>query len=183
MVAQIKSVKTTKLNSPDAKMTLPVTPSRGLMQVVTSPTRGFYADIMAQALRVAGQGKPTLVVQFFQGGIRQGPHYPRRLVQNLDWLRCDLERHIDPQSPDLTEAETQAVLELWQHTKDAIAMGHYDMFVLDELSLAIKLDLIKEIEVLKVLQSRPHQVEVILTGTNMPASLIECADLVTQRRN
>ncbi len=153
------------------------------MQVVTSPTRGFYADVMAQALRVAGQGKPTLVAQFFQGGIRQGANYPRRLVQNLDWVRCNLERQIDPQSPDLTEAETQAVLDLWQYAKDAIAMGHYDVFVLDELSLAIELDLVAETEVLKVLQSRPHQVEVILTGPHMPASLIECADLVTQRRN
>jgi cob(I)alamin adenosyltransferase len=183
MVAQIKSVKTDRSSSPTPRMTLPVTPSRGLMQVVTSPARGFYADIMAQALRIAGQGKPTLVVQFFQGGIRQGLSYPRRLVQNLDWLRGNLERHIDPQSPQLTDAEKQAVLELWQHVKDAIAMARYDLFVLDELNLAIELDLIEEAEVLKVLRSRPHQVEVILTGANVPASLIESADLVTQRRS
>jgi cob(I)alamin adenosyltransferase len=153
------------------------------MQVVTSPSRGFYADILAQALRIAGQGKPTLVVQFFQGGIRQGVNYPRQLVQNLDWLRCNLERNIDPQTTKLTDAETEAVLELWQYVKDAIATGRYDLFVLDELNLIFELGLVPEAEVLQVLKSRPHQVELILTGANMPTSAIDCADLVTQRRN
>ena len=180
MVAQIKTPKT---SSPSARMTLPVTPSKGLMQVVTSPARGFYADILAQALRVAGQGKPTLVVQFLQGGIRQGVSYPRQLVQNLDWLRCNLERKVDPQSPNLTDTETQAILELWHYAKDAIATGKYEMFVLDELNLAIELGVVTEAEVMQVLKARPHQVEIILTGANMPKSAIDSADLVTQRRS
>jgi len=56
--------------------------------------------------------------------------------------------------------------------------------VLDELSLAIDFGLIKENELLNLLKSRPAHVEIILTGPQMPDSIIAVADQVTEfRRN
>jgi len=56
--------------------------------------------------------------------------------------------------------------------------------VLDELSLAIDFGLIKENELLNLLKSRPAHVEIILTGPEMPDSIIAVADQVTEfRRN
>lgn len=152
----------------------------GLVQVFTCSHRSFFTGVMAQALRIAGQGTPVLVVQFLKGGIGQGYEHPVRLGQHLDWIRCDLPRCID--TPHLDETETRSLLDLWQHTQEVVMQGKYELVVLDELSLAINFDLISETEVLAFLQKRPSHVDVILTGPDMPPALLDVADQITELR-
>jgi cob(I)alamin adenosyltransferase len=162
------------------------TPSRpayaisGLVQVFTSTHRCFFTNVMAQALRIAGQGTPVLVVQFLKGGIGGGKENPVRLGQNLEWIRCNLPRCID--TPELEQIEVAALRELWEHTQQAVMTGKYDLVVLDELSLAIHFGLIPEEEVIELLDNRPGHVDIILTGPNMPNTLLDQADQITQIR-
>ncbi len=152
----------------------------GLVQIVTSPHRGFFTNVMAQALRAAGQGKSVLVVQFLKGGIAQGYQHPICLCQNLRWLRCNLPRCID--TPELEASEVKALLDLWQHTQVMVLEGNYELVVLDELSLAIHFGLIPEVEVLELIEQRPRHIDMILTGPEMPSSLAAIADQVTELR-
>ena len=152
----------------------------GLVQVFTCSHRSFFTSVMAQALRIAGQGTPVLVVQFLKGGIGQGHEHPVQLGQNLDWIRCDLPRCID--TPHLEETETQALLALWQYTQEVVFQGKYSLVVLDELSLAINFGLISEAEVLGFLDKRPGHVDIILTGPDMPQALLDVADQITELR-
>ncbi|MEP0880232.1 P-loop NTPase family protein [Trichocoleus sp. ST-U3] len=152
----------------------------GLVQVFTGAHRSFFTGVIAQALRIAGQGTSVLVIQFLKGGINQGHEHPMRLGQNLDWVRCDLPRCID--TPHLDEAETHSLLQLWQHTQKVISEGKYSLVVLDELSLAINFGLIPESEVLALLEKRPAHVDIILTGPEMPQALLDVADQITEIR-
>lgn len=152
----------------------------GLFQIVTSPHRSFFTNIMAQALRAAGQGTSVLIVQFLKGGIRMGPEHPIRLCQNLEWFRCNLPRCID--TSELDPAEMESLQALWNYTRDAVLAGRHAMVVLDELSLAIHLGLIPEAEVLALIQQRPRHVDMILTGPEMPESLLDVADQITELR-
>jgi cob(I)alamin adenosyltransferase len=152
----------------------------GLVQVFTSPHRSFFTNVMAQALRIAGQGTPVLVVQFLKGGIGQGHEHPVRLGQHLDWIRCDLPRYID--TPELDDAERHALDQLWQYTQYVVSKGKYSLVVLDELSLAINFGLIPQEEVLSFLQKRPSHVDIILTGPKMPQAILEVADQITEIR-
>lgn len=175
MIAQLD---TPSLNLPSS---FPYT-VEGQVQVFTGPHRTLFTSVMAQALRSAGQGTPVLVVQFLKGGIRQGHEHPVRLGQNLDWVRCDLPRCID--TAQLDEVEARSLRQLWDYTQEAVTQGRYSLVVLDELSLAINFGLIPETEVLALLEKRPRQVDLILTGPEMPAALLELADQVTEvRRN
>jgi cob(I)alamin adenosyltransferase len=54
--------------------------------------------------------------------------------------------------------------------------------VLDELSLAINFGLIPQDEVLAFLKERPRQVDIILTGPDMPQVLLDVADQITEIR-
>lgn len=170
-----------QLESPllDSNRSLPYS-VEGLVQVFTCTYRSFFTSVMAQALRIAGHGTPVLVVQFLKGGIGQGAQHPVRLGQHLDWLRCNLPRCID--TPDLDEAEIAELRSLWQHTQQVVSDGKYHLVVLDELSLAINFGLIPESEVIAFLHQRPRQVDVILTGPDMPQSLTDLADQVTEMR-
>ena len=152
----------------------------GLVQVFTSFHRSFFTGVMAQAMRIAGQGTPVLVVQFLKGGIGQGYDRPVQLSQNLDWIRCNVGRCID--TPQIGEAEIRSLLELWQHTQRVVEQNRYDLVVLDELSLAIRFGFIPEAEVLNFLRTRPRHVDVILTGPDMPEALLDVADQITELR-
>ncbi|MBD2676609.1 MULTISPECIES: P-loop NTPase family protein [Nostoc] len=173
MVAQLE---TPSINS---TLNLPY-PVEGLIQVFTSSHRNFFTSVMAQALRIAGQGTPVLIVQFLKGGIRQGQERPIQLGQNLDWIRCDLPRCID--TPHLDDTENEALQKLWQYTQQVVHESKYSLVVLDELSLAINFGLIPETEVLAFLAKRPPHIDIILTGPEMPKSLLDVADQITEIR-
>jgi cob(I)alamin adenosyltransferase len=170
-----------QLESPSVNLTVNLPyPVQGLVQVFTSKQRNFFTSVIAQSLRIAGQGTPVLVVQFLKGGIRQGQERPMQLGQNLDWIRCDLPRCID--TPHLDEEENQALQKLWQYTQQVVNDSKYSLVVLDELSLAINFGLIPESEVLDLIAQRPPHIDIILTGTDMPRSLLDVADQITEIR-
>lgn len=183
MVSQLRAL-------PGGPLPLPTTVRRhpmlraieGTVQVFTSQHRTFFTNVMVQATRVAEQGLPVLVVQFLKGGIAQGPDNPTQMGQNLTWIRCGCRECI--RSPDITTEAKSALLVLWQHTQSVVSEGKYGLVVLDELSLAVDFGLIKENEILNLLKHRPAHVDVILTGPQMPESLLSVADQITEfRRN
>ncbi len=154
----------------------------GTIQLYICPVRGgtiHHGDVIAQALRTAGQGTGVLVVQFLKGGIHQGPDAVIQMGRYLEWVRCNLSRCID--SPHVEPEEQEAISQLWQFTRNAVANGSYGLVVLDELSLAMKFGLIPEAEVMALLQSRPQGMDVVITGTDMPESLLAVADLITHQ--
>lgn len=173
MVAQLQTPKLNLTNS------LPYT-VEGLVQVFTAPHRCFFTSVMAHALRIAGQGAPVLAVQFLKGGINQGPQHPVRLGQNLDWVRCDLPRCID--KADLDELEVRSIEQLWHYVQNAVREGRYALIILDELSLAVNLGLIPEAELLALIDSKPHHLDIILTGPSMSPAILDVADQVTEIR-
>ena len=71
---------------------------------------------------------------------------------------------------------------MWHYTQKVVSEEKYELVVLDELSLAINFDLISENEVLDFLEKRPRNLEVILTGPNMPEVILEMADQITEIR-
>ncbi len=152
----------------------------GLVQVFTCPHRNFFTSVMSQAIRLAGQGTAVLVVQFLKGGIGQGYDRPMQLAQNLDWVRCDLPRCID--TPEVEEIERRSIIDLWQYAQNVVYQSRYDLIVLDELSVAMNFNLIAQDEVLAFLRKRPRHTDVILTGPDVPASILDVADQITELR-
>ena len=150
----------------------------GSLQVFTSVHRSFFTNVMVQALRSADQGMSVLIAQFLKGGIDQGPDRMTQMGQSLDWVRCRYAGCIF----DTTDDAQPAVSELWTYVKTVVQDGKYSLVMLDELSLAIDYGLIPEAEVLDLLEQRPSQMDIILTGPKMPYSILSIADQVTEFR-
>jgi len=152
----------------------------GMVQIFTAPHRSFFTNVVSQAIRTAAQGRKILLVQFLKGGIGTGSEHPVQLCQHLKWIRCSLETCID--TPDLEPEEHSEILKLWKFTKAAILSNDYATVILDELSLAIQLNIVPEQEVLDLLANRPRCLDLILTGPNMPEAVLDSADQVTELR-
>jgi cob(I)alamin adenosyltransferase len=68
------------------------------------------------------------------------------------------------------------------YARRAIASREFDIVVLDEINVAVDLGLLKKEEVLRLLDERPSDVELILTGRHAAQEIMERADLVTEMK-
>ncbi len=154
----------------------------GLLQVHTAPFRGSFATVLSQALRTAGLGSQVLVCQFLKGGVDQGVAASPWLCGRLRWLRPAVPACLaEPAAAHAPEVRA-AVREVWAFSRELLLDAGVDLMVLDELGLAIELGYLDRAEVLDVLQQRPAQMDVILTGPAMGPELMAMADQVTQLR-
>jgi len=58
----------------------------------------------------------------------------------------------------------------------------FDLVVLDELNIALKLRYLSLDDVIDQLQKRPAMQHVVITGRGAPSALIEIADTVTEMK-
>ncbi len=58
--------------------------------------------------------------------------------------------------------------------------GEYDLVVLDEINVAVDYGLIGEKDLLELLEKKPAEVSVILTGRGASAELVKRADMVSE---
>ncbi len=60
--------------------------------------------------------------------------------------------------------------------------GSYDIIVLDEVTHAINKGLVAVDDVLEIIKNRKKNVEIIITGRDVPKKLVDAADLVTEMK-
>lgn len=155
--------------------------SKGFVQIYTGDGKGKTTAALGQALRAAGSGLKTLIVQFMKN-CPYGEIHSLSLLS--DWITIEqygndmfvLERKL-PADDDIRLAQ-----EALQQARKAMVSGKYDIVILDEICVAIHYNLLKLAEVLHLLSDKPEHVELILTGRYCPGELLEKADLVTEMK-
>ncbi|MBD2137730.1 cob(I)yrinic acid a,c-diamide adenosyltransferase [Anabaena sp. FACHB-1237] len=70
----------------------------------------------------------------------------------------------------------------WDVAKGAIASDLYSVVVLDEINPVLDLGLLSVAEVVKTLQNKPQELEIICTGRAAPQQLLDIADLHSEMK-
>lgn len=68
----------------------------------------------------------------------------------------------------------------WENAKKVIQNGEADVVVLDEINIALDLNMIDEKDVIETIKNKPKNVEIVMTGRNSHKSVIDVADLVSE---
>jgi cob(I)alamin adenosyltransferase len=68
----------------------------------------------------------------------------------------------------------------WRHARDVLAAGEHHLVVLDEVTYPMQWGWIDTDDVVSAIRERPSHVNVIATGRDAPAPLIDVADTVTE---
>lgn len=159
----------------------------GQLKVHSASFRGSFPDVFSEALRAAGLGRRVMVAQLLKGGVDQGLNGAINLCGQLKWIRPAISCCINQQVTSIgsdpeNNKNLSAVKEIWNTCKEHLLKRSLDQLVLDEIGLAISLGYLEEKEVISILQERPMSMDVILTGPEIPSSLMGIADQVTLLR-
>ena len=160
----------------------------GQIQIYKSSYRGSYSSIIRDSLRNAALGRKVLLVQFMKGGVKQGIANPIKLCGNLTWIRSshtfDLyDSEEIENNKNLKKSISESTGELWNFCKKALISGENDQIILDEIFLAIEMNLIDKDDLISTLENRFISVDVILTGTGIPKELLLMANQITELRS
>lgn len=152
---------------------------KGLLIVFTGNGKGKTTAALGMALRAAGHGLRSLVLQFIKGGWRYG---------ELEALQGFAEIKIKTLGSGFTwkkenlEEDRRLALLGWEEAGREIENAEYDLIILDELNIVLSYGLLPLDPVLEALRNRPPEQHVVVTGRNAPDGLLELADLVTEMR-
>ena len=153
---------------------------KGLVQVYTGNGKGKTSAAFGAALRAVGQGLKVCIIQFIKGGFDYGELYSVKHLPNLKLAAFGRGKFITEATPP--KEDLQKAREGFELAKKIVNSGEYDMVVLDEINVVMSLKMISVDEVVKLVKNKPEHVELILTGRNASAQIIEIADLVTEMK-
>jgi len=160
----------------------------GQIQIYQSSYRGSYTSIIRDSLRNAALGRKVLLIQFMKGGVNQGVENAVKLCGNLTWVRSshsfDQYNSEEIESNKILKKSIQkSIHELWEFCKKELLSGENDQIILDEIFLAIEMNIIDKDDLISTLENRFISGDVILTGTDIPKDLLLMANQITELRS
>ena len=154
---------------------------RGLVQVYTGNGKGKTTAALGLALRAAGHGKKTCVIQFMKGEIYYGElGAAKMLAPYLEIIQMGRPDFVNKNDPD--PKDVRLAREALDLAKEILAGRRYDIVVLDEINVALDFGLVELADVIALIDARPPETELILTGRYAKKEIIDRADLVTEMR-
>lgn len=154
---------------------------KGYIHVYTGNGKGKTTAALGLALRAAGRGMKTFIVQF----MKDFPYGEVKSIHQWNGLirleQCGNDTFVLDKRPP-GKSDFEAAKQGLQRVQEAMLSGEYDIVIMDEVCVAIYFGLLKTETVLLLLEKKPTFVELILTGRYCPSELIQKADLVTEMR-
>jgi len=172
----------------DNKINLKKFPQNGQIQIYQSSYRGSYTSIIRDSLRNAALGRKVLLIQFMKGGVKQGVDHAVKLCGNLTWVRSShsfdqYDSEAIENNKNLKKSIHESTYELWNFCKKELLSCENDQIILDEIFLAIQLQIIDKDDLISTLENRFISGDVILTGTDIPKDLLLMANQITELRS
>lgn len=152
----------------------------GMVHVYTGGGKGKTTAALGLALRALGHGLKVYMIQFMKGDPEYGELRAGRRLDGLtirQFGRTDFVDRDHPAEEDLTLARQGL-----EHAREVMAAGSHDLLILDEINVAMDFGLLPVRAVLELIEHKPREMELVLTGRSAPRPVIEAADLVTEMR-
>ncbi len=152
---------------------------KGYVHVYTGNGKGKTTAAFGLALRAAGAGLPVFIAQFAKGGDYSELRAFRRFEDliTLKQYGSGSFIHGEPGEEDIRAAQT-ALAEI----RDVFRSGEYKVVILDEANIATFFGLVSADDLAALIDDRPEDVELVITGRGADPKIIEKADLVTEMR-
>ncbi|MDA8413854.1 MAG: cob(I)yrinic acid a,c-diamide adenosyltransferase [Desulfobacteraceae bacterium] len=153
----------------------------GLVVILTGNGKGKTTSALGMALRAVGHKMRVCIIQFMKGDLYTGE------IDGLKWLAPLVEFHQtgkgfcgiqgNPIPYHEHRANAQCAIEL---AGEKIRSGQFDIVILDEINNALQLRLVDLPQVLELLDARPPDLHLVLTGRDAHPDVCDRAHTVTE---
>ncbi|WP_297434959.1 cob(I)yrinic acid a,c-diamide adenosyltransferase [uncultured Clostridium sp.] len=155
---------------------------RGYTQVYTGDGKGKTTAAMGLAFRAAGNKMNVYIVQFLKAW-KTGELDSIDKIDNISLFRFQT---IKKFTWDLNEEELieykRETREAYFFAKECVEQRKCDILILDEIMGAFHGGFITEEEIVYLIDNKSDNMELVLTGRNVPEKVFEKADLVTEMK-
>lgn len=158
-----------------------MTLEKGFIQIYTGNGKGKTTAAIGQAVRAAGFGLRTYIAQF----MKEFPYSELKSLNHLgEWIKVEQFAGDDfvykkelPPHDEIVKAEKGLI-----SSRLNMHSGNYNLIILDEALVSIYFKLLTTQQILDFIESKPAEIELIITGRYCPQEIIDKADLVTEMR-
>jgi cob(I)alamin adenosyltransferase len=152
---------------------------KGYIQVYTGNGKGKTTAALGLAIRAAGAGLNVFIVQFIKMGEYSEIHALKRFSDLITIEQYGLGRFIKGKpSPEDIQAAGKGL----ERIENVMDSKKYHVIILEEANVAVACGLFSVEDLLKIMDKKPDDVEIIITGRNARPEIIERADLVTEMK-
>ncbi len=151
---------------------------KGYIQIYTGNGKGKTTAAIGLAIRAVGANLKVLFVQFVKGQY-YSEHKTLEKLENITIKQFGREGFIHSKP---TEEDIKKAKEGYNFVLDAFKQNLYDVVILDEANIAVFFNLFSEDELIYLMDKKPTNTELIITGRYATQKVIEKADLVTEMK-
>lgn len=150
----------------------------GLIHIYCGDGKGKTTSATGLAIRAAGAGKKVVFTQFLKDGSSSEIKILRELSDISVYTTCHCGFFESLTKKEKQKAQDNCI----QLFKDAISSSKEDvnLLILDEIICAIEYKVIPEEILIEFLETKPHNLEVVLTGRNPSDKLLSMAHYITR---
>ena len=153
---------------------------KGYTQVYTGNGKGKTTAAIGLAIRAAGAGLKVFIAQFIKMGDYSEIKALARFSDLISVAQFGLGRFANRQPAPEDIAAAQQGLD---RVRAVLASNKYDIIIMEEANVAVKLGLFGEQDLLDLMDRKPPDKELVITGRGASPRVVEKADLVTEMKS
>ena len=152
---------------------------RGYIQVYTGDGKGKTTAALGLSIRASGAGLKVFIGQFIKMGDYSEIKSLKRFSDRITVEQFGLGRFYKGKpSPEDISAARKGL----DRIREVMASGEYDLIILEEANVAVTCGLFTVEDLLELMDHKPKEIELVLTGRGADPNVIEKADLVTEMK-
>lgn len=159
-----------------------MTDKKAYIQVYTGNGKGKTTAAFGLALRAAGRGLRTYFAQFMKlgdyGEVLAAEKFLSGMLQVEQFGLPGFHHSNGP----VSGVERRVARNGLQAVREALQGGAYQLVVMDEVNTLLWFGIVELSEVLEIMDQRPPDVELVLTGRYAPQEVLERADLISEMK-
>ena len=154
---------------------------KGYIQIYTGCGKGKTTAALGLALRAAGAGLKTYILQFMKDFPYSESISLKKLSDTIKIKKIGKDDFVFKKEMP-SKAEVQIAEKSLKEAEELMLSGKYDLIILDEVCVAIYFKVLEEKLLLEFIEKKPENIELIITGRYCSEKIIEKADLVTEMK-
>ena len=152
---------------------------KGYVQVYTGNGKGKTTAALGLAIRAAGAGLNVFIAQFIKMGEYSEINALKRFSDLITIEQYGRGRFIKGiPSPEDIEAAERGL----ERIENIMDLKEHHVIILEEANVAVTCGLFSVEDLLKIIDKKPDDVEIVITGRDARPEIIERADLVTEMK-